>query len=94
MGAELIAIGTALESEDHTWKNFNLFLIPIDKWNVLNMQKMLPKRPTMLQKRFMQALCVRLVLQSGTPFRNDQLVAHFEKGSQIEAPNEHATVMG
>ena len=94
MGAELNPIRTALEPEDHTWKNFNLFLNPIDKWNVLNMQKMMLKRPTMVQKRSMQALCVRLVLQSGTPFRNDQLVGHFEMGSQIEAPNEHATVMG
>ena len=55
---------------------------------------MLSKKPTMVPKRSMQALCVRLVLQSGTPFRNDQLVGHFEMGSQIEAPNEHATVMG
>ena len=39
-------------------------------------------------------LCVRLVPQFGTPFRNDQPVGHFEMGSQTEAPNEHATVMG
>ena len=39
-------------------------------------------------------LCVRLVPQFGTPFRNDQPVGHFEMGSQTEAPNEHTTVMG
>ena len=33
-------------------------------------------------------------LDFGTPFRNDQLVGHFEMESQTEAPNEHATVMG